>query len=251
MNQELTAIVPLESDPDVFTNFARSLGLKSAYSFIDIYSISDETLLSFIQRPVVAIVLLMPVSSARRRLPVPAIPERHRDRPIWLQQKFTNACGLYALLHILSNFQNLLCTGSKLSNFIERCRHEQREKATDLSTEINAELDQFIVDFVREYPDDFLNASGTATAAPKPEDVVDLHYITFISHDKALWELDGRASVGGPIYLGESTQQLEGEYMDIINEPIVKRRIESYMESVESEVDKLKFSLIGLARTNE
>ena len=251
MNQELTAIVPLESDPDVFTNFARSLGLNSTYSFIDIYSISDETLLSFVQRPVVAIVLLMPVSSIKGAVSVPAKPERHSEKPIWLQQKFSNACGLYALLHILVNFQNLLHSGSKLSNFIERCRCEKRERATDLSTVINAELDQFIVDFVREYPDDFVSASGTATTAPKPDDVVDLHYITFISHDKALWELDGRSSVGEPIYLGESTQQLEGEYTDILNEPIVKRRIESYMENVESEVDKLKFSLVGLARTNE
>ena len=52
--------VPLEASPDVFNNWARSLGLPdSPLSFQDLYSLDPE-FLSFIPQPVKAVLLLFP-----------------------------------------------------------------------------------------------------------------------------------------------------------------------------------------------
>lgn len=241
MNKDQTAVIPLESDPVVFNQFSQLLGLGPGYKFIDIYSIDDENLIAFLERPIIAIILLFPVqqNSRENNTVTPAIPDKNEEPPIWLKQNIRNACGPYALLHILTNYQNLLATGdSPLGEYCEKNKDN-----------MNSNIDKFIIDFATKYQSDFTENSGSS-ANPDPDAAIDLHFITFISKNHKLWELDGRATSGKPTYLGEAANTTAGEeYVDLIDQPLIKERILSYMNNVEDESAKLNFSLMGLAKS--
>lgn len=240
MNEDLTAVIPLESNPEVFDRFAYNLGLNNSYNFNDIFSIDDPELLAFLSRPVIAIVLLFPIQKN-----MPLLPNHHSNdsiskdnQPIWLRQNFQNACGLYALLHILINNKSNLRKGSLLDEFLNS------NKEITHST-----VDQFIIDFTKRYNQDFNESSGETTN-PDPETDIDLHFISFISYEGKLWELDGRSINKEPLLLGnvDKTNQIDLENVDLISQSIIIERIKAYMNNVESESDKLKFSLIGLSK---
>lgn len=240
MNKDLTAVIPLESNPEVFDKFAYNLGLSYSYNFNDIFSIDDPDLLAFLPRPVIAIVLLFPIQKHKPLLQShnSNTPISNDDQPIWLKQNFQNACGLYALLHILINNKNILRKGSPLDEFLDSSKQVT-----------GSSLDQFIINFTQKFKQDFNEYSGETTN-PDPESVIDLHFISFISYKGKLWELDGRSTKSEPLFLGniEETNQMDSNEIDLINQPIVIERIRSYMENVESESDKLSFSLLGLSK---
>lgn len=237
MNRDLTAVIPLESDPVVFDKFAQRLGLGSGFNFIDIYSIDDENLLAFLQRPVIAIVLLFPVQKKSTIANINTTAVIPTEQPVWLKQNFKNACGFYALLHILINNKDLLRDDSVLLNYIKE----------NESSDMNIKLNQFIIDFVDDNQSEFVNNSGSSEN-PSPDDVIDLHFITYVSSHGKLWELDGRSKERKPYLIG-NVQSQESRYVDLINEPLIKQRILQYMNSVENENEKLNFSLIGFAKS--
>lgn len=237
MNQENTAIIPFESDPTVFNQFAQSLGLGSGFKFIDIYSIDDENLIAFLERPIIGIVLLFPIQKNDPPNTINTV-SADANQPIWLKQTFKNACGLYALLHILINYPKLLKSDSNLLTY---CKEN--------SNDMNKNLNQFIIDFAQTNKKKFVEGSGSSEN-PNPDDVIDLHFITFIAKDHKLWELDGRSKIGSPLCLGNVQNADKGsEYIDLIDEPLVKERILQYMNNVENEKDKLNFSLMGFAKS--
>ena len=101
---------PLESNPDVFTELAHHLGLPASLAFQDVLSLDDADLLAFIPRPALALVLVFPASGTY----FTELAERDKDTPlyslsgadedvIWFKQTINNACGLYGILHALSN----------------------------------------------------------------------------------------------------------------------------------------------------
>lgn len=101
--------IPLESNPDVFTNLIRNLGVSSL-AFQDIYSIDDPELLSFVSRPALALVLVFPTTETYEKHTSHEEAARqeytgHGDGEdvIWFRQTIHNACGLYGILHALSN----------------------------------------------------------------------------------------------------------------------------------------------------
>lgn len=100
--------IPLESNPDVFTELVHALGVS--LSFQDVLSLDDPDLLSFIPRPAYALILVFPTTEEYDR--------RHADEDsrtseydgygedeevVFFRQTIYNACGLYALLHAVCN----------------------------------------------------------------------------------------------------------------------------------------------------
>jgi ubiquitin carboxyl-terminal hydrolase L3 len=98
--------IPLESNPEVFTKLVNLLGVRLA--FHDVYSLEPE-MLAFIPRPALALVLVFPTSDTYEQ--AKATDEANRqaytgygdDEIIWYQQTINNACGLYGILHAVSN----------------------------------------------------------------------------------------------------------------------------------------------------
>lgn len=99
--------VPLESDPAIFTELMHGLGVSDRLEFIDVLSIQDEELLGMIPRPVLALIVIFPEedtartidSSSKTCLPCREYP----NEMMWFEQTIDNACGLYAILHAVSN----------------------------------------------------------------------------------------------------------------------------------------------------
>ena len=102
--------IPLESNPELFTELIHKLGVSESLAFHDILSLSDPDLLSFVPRPALALVLVFPTTFNYEA----KLEEQDRDTPeytkagdeedvIWYRQTINNACGLYAILHAISN----------------------------------------------------------------------------------------------------------------------------------------------------
>lgn len=101
--------IPLESNPEVFTHLINALGVYSL-EFQDVLSIDEPDLLAIVPRPVLGLILVFPTSEAYET----QIAEEEAVRKeytgsgdgedvIWYKQTINNACGLYGILHAVSN----------------------------------------------------------------------------------------------------------------------------------------------------
>lgn len=105
--------VPLENNPQVFTELVRRIGLDDKLEFHDVYSVDDPDLLAFIPRPVVALIFIAPADIYHRVRAQDAQEGGTKalfydgygdDEPImWFKQTIGHACGLIALLHSVMN----------------------------------------------------------------------------------------------------------------------------------------------------
>ena len=102
--------IPLESNPDVFSQLAGKLGLSSSLVFQDVYAL-DDSCLAFVPRPVLALILVFPASELyeeqKTQKEKSQVEEYHKsgeeEKAIWFRQTINNACGLYGILHAVSN----------------------------------------------------------------------------------------------------------------------------------------------------
>eukprot|EP00474_Spongospora_subterranea_P008648 CRZ09106.1 hypothetical protein [Spongospora subterranea] len=181
-----TTWLPLESNPDVITEYLDKLGLSDEqFQCVDIYG-TDAELLQMVPSGVVAVLLLFPISEASeafRRL------EREKaqaivDPKIWFtKQTVPNACGTVGLLHTVYN--NLahfkLRTDEFLINFYNRTKNQTpSERAVSLSDDETIRITH------REA------AAQGSSAVPEDLNNVDLHFIAFVCVNNRLIELDGR-----------------------------------------------------------
>lgn len=92
------------------TTLVRKLGLSDAFSFHDVYSLDDPSLLAFVPRPVHALLLVFPVSKGYEAgrmaedAPLPIYSGCGPDEEVlWFRQTIGNACGMMGLLHSACN----------------------------------------------------------------------------------------------------------------------------------------------------
>lgn len=109
--------IPLESDPEIFTSLISRLGVRSL-EFHDILSLDLADLLPggdlALPGPVYAFILIFPTTQSYEAELKAAKRRAHsegthytghgpKEPVIWFEQTIHNACGLYAILHAISN----------------------------------------------------------------------------------------------------------------------------------------------------
>lgn len=101
--------VPLESDPEIFTELMHGLGVSRSLSFTDVWSLEDDTL-AVIPRPVLALILVLPPCPAYKdQMTEGQTPRKASDGDVvWFAQTINNACGLYAILHAVCNMPEFI-----------------------------------------------------------------------------------------------------------------------------------------------
>lgn len=100
--------VPLESDPEIFTDLMHDLGGSKYLGFIDVWSLESD-MLAFIPRPVLALILILPPHPAYELHNTNQMTGSETGKNVvWLKQTIHNACGLYAILHALCNLPQFI-----------------------------------------------------------------------------------------------------------------------------------------------
>ncbi|KAF3051231.1 hypothetical protein E8E11_007998 [Didymella keratinophila] len=211
----------------------RRLGISSSLRFQDVFSLDPE-LLSFVPRPVHALILVFPTTEEYERrvrvedFDVKDVLEGEEDREVmFFRQTINNACGLYAILHAVCNGEasNSFAPNSIIDHLLKDCL-PVHPKDRALALENNQELERAYAEMAQK---------GDTAPPANAEDEVDFHYIAFVkSHiDGHLYQLDGDRK--RPIklaVLAEREDVLSEKCLDVVRGMMLE--------------DNLNFSLMAL-----
>jgi len=192
--------IPLESNPTVFTELTHLLGVSPSLSFTDVLSLDDPDLLAIIPRPVLALVLVFPASEKYKLQKAEDEAKRvaytgsgEQEDVVWFKQTIHNACGLYGILHSVTNGETrtYIQSDSTLSNILHKAIPLSPESRA-LSLEDSEELEKA----------HSIAANKGDSAVPELEEEVDYHYFCFVKSRKSghLYLMDGDRK--GPVDLG-------------------------------------------------
>lgn len=226
-------VIPLESNPDVFNKLAHDNGLSPVLLFHDVYSITEPALLAMIPLPVMAVVMLFPITKQYEEYKSSLVNTEQPDSTEirWFRQTIGNACGLYALLHGVANLPSDFIIKDSLIDSI-LLQHLK----PGISQESTAKLVELLEESLKL--DANYGAQGQ-TEAPSAEAEVNLHFITFVKGKNGhIYELDGGKP--GPVDLGSvaEDEQLLGN--------TVVQRVQFYMGLAGEEAAN-QFALMAVA----
>jgi ubiquitin carboxyl-terminal hydrolase L3 len=225
--------LPLEANPDVLNRFLRQMGVANEqHSFVDVYGL-DPDLLSMVPKPVLAVLLLFPISSASEEARI-AQDAGFQAQSVpsdlyFLKQTVSNACGTIALMHAVGNNRNTLNLeqGSFFANFFAGAETEDAEQRAK-KLEASDELERVHME----------SAQSGQSEVPSLETPVDLHFIAFVQKDGTMWELDGRKA--GPVNHGHSSPETVLEDAAAV----IQR------EFVARDPDSVQFTMVALVDTS-
>ena len=222
---------------------------------MDVFGHDDE-LLAFVPAPVLAVILLYPLtdeSEARRLEELEQEPATRMDSVpdslFYMKQTIGNACGTIALMHCLAN----VCAPAGAA--AEEGGGEGGGEAEEtVARQAGSFLDKFLGETAGMTPEaigEHLEAgrgcAGSlhemhgeaaqdgATRPPGVDEEINLHFVAFVEKDGDVWELDGRRA--GPIRRGA----VDGQGLMRSVARVVR---EEYVEKANGD---LSFSLMALA----
>lgn len=227
-------VIPLESNPEIFNGLAHKIGLSPVILFHDVYSITDPDLLAFLPQPVFGIMMLFPITESyeQHRKEQDAKNTNDSKQVTWFKQTIGNGCGLYALLHLVSNLpQDFIMQDLALNKLL------LLQIGPDTTVEEAAALVELLEQSIQL---DSNYGNQGQTEAPSATDSVEYHFIAYVKgRDNHLYELDGRRS--GPVDLGES---VEGAH--ILDDAKLVEKIQFYMDTTD-ESQRNNFALMAIA----
>ncbi|OBA21605.1 cysteine proteinase [Metschnikowia bicuspidata var. bicuspidata NRRL YB-4993] len=227
-------VIPLESNPEIFNGLAHKIGLSPVLLFHDVYSITDPDMLAFLPQPVFGIMMLFPITKLYEeyRKNQDAAVANDSKEVTWYKQTIGNGCGLYALLHLLSNLP---------LNFVVHDLILNKMLLLQINTDTPVEEAAVLVEQLEQSIQlDSNYGSQGQTEAPPAEDQVEFHFIAYIKgNDNHLYELDGRRS--GPVDLGES---VEGSH--ILDDAKLVEKIQFYV-NITDESQRNNFAMMAIA----
>jgi len=178
--------VPLESNPEMLTKFACSIGMPEKWEFTDVFSLD---LLDMVPPGAVAVTLLYDSSrdpmrkfKAQQREELQKAGQKISPNLKYMRQYVGNACGTIATIHSLAN--NMEAMGidaaSPLGKFIAEAGSKPPE-----------EFGAALVDATELHSASEASAQGGQTAAPEATAEIHNHFIAFVEKDGDIYELDG------------------------------------------------------------
>lgn len=198
---------PLESNPEVITEYAASLGLeKEAIQFCDILS-TEEWALAMIPKPVHAVIMVFPIKTSSENRSAEQKERilkdgQHVSKGIYyMQQTVANACGTIALLHAIGNlpkelFDSVVKKDSYLHKFFSNTKGiEEKKEETSAEPVAQKMSPSAIAKYLEE--DDAIDAlhseaSNKGQSEAPPDNLTNNHFVCFTLADGCVYELDGR-----------------------------------------------------------
>jgi len=104
-------LIPLESNSLMLNDLMYDLEVSTSLALTDVVSIDDSIQLSFISRSVIALILVLSTFEEYERhrrsasKTVKVAENSKAEEVIWFRQIIDNACDLYAILHVICNFE--------------------------------------------------------------------------------------------------------------------------------------------------
>ncbi len=183
--------LPLESNPDVMNKYVQALGVPPTWEFTDVYGF-DQELLMMVPRPVIAVVLLYPITEKAKSKEIGTVEEN--SSLYFIKQTIGNACGTIGLIHAVLNNKDILGLSGDmvLPKFLEATK--------DMSPKERAEYLEKDLAFGAAHKE---SAQEGQTQAPSLDDEVKNHFVAFVNQAGTLYEFDGRKD--GPVNHGETT----------------------------------------------
>lgn len=227
------AWLPLESNPEVMTKFLHKLGVPKKWNIIDIYGVDPDSL-AVIPRPVLALILLYPISDksetfkTEQESKVKESGQVISNAVYHMKQCVSNACGAVALIHsVANNTEKIKLDDGILNSFLdESMKLPFAERGELLLTKA-----QGIIDVHKEL------AQEGQTEVPGEDTPVNHHFITFVEKEGSLYELDGRKSF--PINHGPSS-----------SETFLEDAVRVCLEYMSRDPDEVRFTMVALTASD-
>lgn len=220
---------------------ATKLGLSPELQFYDVYTLDELDLLAHIPRPVLGLLVIIPLTPAwdRDRQAEDADKSDYtgsgpEEPVIWFKQTIGNACGSIGLLHCAINgpAADFIQPGSDLANI--------RHRAVPLAMDDRAQMLYDNVPF--EIAHKSVEEAGDTSAIVSAAEHIGQHFVAYVKADGKLWELEG--SRKGPLERGDLAED-----EDVLSPRALELGIKRIMR-VERDAGggDLRFSCIALAR---
>ncbi|CAF0902421.1 unnamed protein product [Adineta steineri] len=236
LNQPKPRWMPLEGNPEVLNKYIKNLGVKNDdYEFAEIIGF-DEELLAFIPQPVIAVLLIFPITDAHEDRRQKEFEEAAHTPPdysqaiYFLKQTIGNACGSIAVIHSIANnlekFQ--LDSHKPLAQFLETTklmtpeqRAEHLKHAMDMAT-----------------ANDTIAEEGESEVIDR-EEHVNLHFVCFVNVNNELYELDGRH----PHPIKHKAKGEQGQTLDLL-----RSTKDIIMKLIDNAGGDIRFSMMALTK---
>lgn len=194
---KMAVALPMESNPETMNKFLHLLGVSERWKMVDVIGLESDAL-SWVPRPVLAVVLLFPLSDeyeqhrCQQEFDIIDKGTQPPNDVFHLKQVRSNVCGTIALVHsVANNTHNIELNDGLLKNYLN--------DAQGLDATAKGALLENSAQFLEAYKD-LVSADVIEGQANEP---VNNHFVTFIHKDGSLFELDGRKSF--PINHGPAT----------------------------------------------
>ncbi|CAL4967949.1 unnamed protein product [Urochloa decumbens] len=228
--------IPLEANPDVMNQFIWGLGVPEGDAqFCDVYGLDDE-LLAMVPQPVLAVVLLYPLTSLDEEEKEESgasgasaagaknfMMQDLSKKVYFTKQTVGNACGTIGVIHAIGNAtsQIKLVEGSYFEKFYKK----------------TADMDPVQRAAFLEDDDEMEDAHSVAASAGDTDANVDVneHFVCFSCVDGELYELDGRKSE--PISHGPSSP-----------ETLLQDAAKAIRARIAENPDSLNFNVMALSK---
>lgn len=224
----MAVALPMESNPETMNKYLHRLGVSERWKMVDVIGLEGDAL-NWVPRPVLAVVLLFPLSDEyeeHRRQQETEIIDKGTQAPkdvFHLKQVLSNVCGTIALVHsVANNTRQIELNDGLLKSYLN--------DAEGLDASAKGALLENSTAILEAYKD-VVNASGIG--GQEANEPVNNHFVTFVHKDGALYELDGRKSF--PINHGPATP-----------ESLLEDAAKICREFIAREPDNIGFNVVAL-----